>query len=167
MRKLIVGFSHSTKKFAPFSWLIRFWDKTPYSHVYFQFETSKNKVEIVYQASSTMLNYMSKDVFLTKNAVVEEFEFFIDDERYDFIMLNCMKSAGLEYSVKQVFGLVIADLFNMESNPLSDEKRYVCSEWVAEELQLLGYRFNKTLDLITPKDIYKVLKEQNPTCVSH
>jgi hypothetical protein len=159
MRKLIVGFSHSTKFFAPFSWLIRFWDRTPYSHVYFQFETTKTKIEIVYQASSTMLNYMSKDVFLTKNSVVSEFELFLTDEQYNLIMLNCMKSAGLDYSIKQIIGLVIANTFNLKSNPLSDEKQYVCSEWIAEQLQTIGYRFKKPLDLITPKDVFKVLSK--------
>lgn len=158
MKKLIVGFSHSTKEFSPFSKLIRMWDRTPYSHVYFQFETTKNKIEIVYQASSVMLNYMSKDVFLTKNAIVSQFELYITEEQYNLIMLNCMKSAGLEYSIKQIFGLLIARAFNLKSNPLSDEKRYVCSEWVAEQLQNIGYRFKKPLDLVTPKDVFKVLK---------
>ena len=159
MRKIIVGFSHSTKSFSPFSKLIRIWDGTPYSHVYFQFETTKNKVNMIYQSSSTMLNYMCKEVFLTKNAIVSEFELEIEDYQYDLIMLHCMKSAGLEYSVAQIIGMVIADLFNLKTNPFADEKKYVCSEWVAEQLQIVGYRFKKPLELVTPKDIHEILSK--------
>ncbi len=164
MRKITVGFSYSTKFFSPFSKLIRVWDGTKYSHVYFQFETTKNHINMIYQASSTMLNYMCKEVFVTHNAIVDEFELEIKDEHYDAIMFDCMKSAGLEYSIAQIFGLVLSNILNLKKNPFSDKKRYICSEWVSGELQLLGYRFNKSLDLITPKDIYKVLKEQNPKC---
>lgn len=157
MKNIIVGFSSSTKKFSPFSKLIRLWEGTDFSHVYFQFETSRNNVTIIYQASSTMLNYMSKEVFLQHNKVVSEFNLELSNEHYSELMLQCMKSAGLGYSIKQILGLAIAQVFRLKRNPFSDKEKYVCSEWVAEQLELCGFKFSKKLDLVTPKDIYELL----------
>jgi hypothetical protein len=159
MKELIIGFSHSTKTFSPFSKAIRLWDGTEYSHVYFQFRSDKYDVDMIYQASSTMLNYMSKDVFLQHNQVVCEIKIFITEEQYFKIMKDCMISAGLEYGVKQIFGIFIADSFNLDQNIFADPEKYVCSEWVAEELEYLGYKFTKPLDLIKPKDVYKALQD--------
>lgn len=159
MRIITVGFSHSTKKFAPFSKAIRYWDGTPYSHVYFQFESTVYSLDLVYQASSTMLNFMSKDVFLSFNAVVEEVEIQVTEEQYHLIMGNCIRSAGLKYAVLQIFGMALADIFKLDYNPFPDPEKYVCSEWIAEQLELLEYKFDKPLDLVTPKDINIKLKE--------
>ena len=159
MKTIIIGFSSSTKKFAPFCTAIKMWDGTEYSHVYFQFKSDKYDVDMIYQASSTMLNYMSKDVFLQHNEIIHEFKLEVTEEQYFKIMQNCMKSAGLEYGVKEIFGIFIADILNLDKNIFADPERYVCSEWVAEQLETLDYKFSKSLDLIKPKDVYKVLQD--------
>ncbi len=133
MRTIIVGFSHSTKEFSPFSTAIQWWDGTNYSHVYFQFESSKYDVDMIYQSSSTMLNYMSKEVFLMNNEVRKEFTLELTDDQYSSLMKKCMVSAGLPYAVIQIFGIVLADIFKL--------------------------KFDKDLDLLKPSDIYKVLDE--------
>lgn len=161
MRKIIVGFSSSTKKVAPFSKAIKWWDNCDYSHVYFQFESTKYDVDMIYQSSSTMLNYMSKEVFLLHNHIVHEFEIELTDEQYIVLMTNCMKSAGLAYGVLEIVGIFIADILNLTHNPFSDEEKYVCSEWVAEQLELLEYKFDKELELVKPIDVYMVLDYEN------
>ncbi len=161
MRKIIIGFSHSTKSFSPFSKALQWWDGVPYSHTYFQFESQTYSVEMVYQASSTMLNYMAKPVFCKNNETVREFELQITDEQYFNLMKDCMESAGLEYGIKQVFGILLADVFKLKKNYFSDKEKYHCSEWVAEKLQELGYRFDKELDLVKPVDIFLILDYEN------
>lgn len=159
MRKFTIGFSHSTKKFAPFSKAIIAWDDVPYSHVYFKFHSNKYEVNLIYQASSAMLNYMGEDVFLGINAVVKEFEIEVTEEQYDVIMKKCIVSAGLEYGLMQVFGLMLDDMFHIGRNVFGNDKQYHCSEWVAEILSTIGYKFSKPFDLVKPKDIYKLLSE--------
>jgi hypothetical protein len=161
MKKIIIGFSRSTKHFAPFSKAIQWWDDTNYSHVYFQFKSSKYDVDMIYQSSSTMLNYMSKHVFLHHNKVIHEFELEISEEKYDKLMKDCMESAGLEYGLMQVFGIIIAETFCLPENPFSDEEKYHCSEWVAEKLEDLDYKFDKELDLVKPIDIFECLNYEN------
>lgn len=161
MRKIIVGFSRSTKDFAPFSKAIQWWDGVDYSHTYFQFESQKYDVQMIYQASSTMLNYMSKPVFLLHNEVIREIEIEVTEEQYFKLMKDCMESAGLEYGLLQVFGIMIAESFSLQYNPFSDEEKYHCSEWIAEKLEDLGYKFDKELDLVKPIDIFELLDYEN------
>lgn len=161
MKTIIVGFSHSTKTFSPFSKAIQLWDKTNYSHVYFEFESIKYDVDMVYQASSTMLNYMSKDVFLLNNKVIKEFKLELTDEQYFNLMQSCMKSAGLKYGQLEIVGIVIAEILRLDYNPFADSERYICSEWVGEQLEALGYSFIKDLALLKPSDIYMELENEN------
>lgn len=162
MRTLTVGFSKSTKKFAPFSWLLKAWDRVPYSHVYFKFENNRNPdIPLIYQASSTMLNFMSVDVFKLHSEVVEEVELQVSDELYNDILRDCMKCSGMPYGLLQVFGTAIAEILNLNRNPLPGKKNeFVCSEWVARQMTKLGYRFHKSLDLVKPIDVYEALKTQ-------
>jgi len=157
MKLVTVGFSHSTKAFAPFSWGLKAWDQVPYSHVYFKFHSDKYDVDLIYQASSTMLNYMSEDIFLGFNAVVKEIQIEVTDEQYYKLMKKCMECAGLKYGTLQIVGILISDVTKIDRNIFSDPEKYHCSEWVAEQLEQLGYNFNKPLDLVKPIDIYKVL----------
>jgi hypothetical protein len=159
MRTVTVGFSHSLKRFSPFSKAIQYWDGVNYSHVYFQFEPNKYGIPMIYQSSETMLNYMSQEIFLKNNEVRKEFSVLVTEEQYDNLEKTCLISAGLPYGVMQIIGIVIADIFKLKQNPFPSKTKYICSEWVAVELEKLGYNFNKKRDLVKPKDIYKVLNE--------
>jgi hypothetical protein len=76
-------------------------------------------------------------------------------------MKTCMTHAGLEYGALQIFGIIVAEVLCLQQNPFADEHKYVCSEWVAEQLEILGHRFDKDLDLVKPIDIYDVLEYEN------
>jgi hypothetical protein len=160
MRKVKLGFSYSTSKFAPFAWAIKWWQKTEYSHCYTEFENRRHpELPLIYQASHDMMNFMSKEVFLTNNRIVEEFEIEISDEAYDNLMYKAIKIVGKPYGVKQIIGILIADLFNKKTNPfVTKADTYICSEWCAIVLEELGYVLPKDRNLLTPKDIHKVLK---------
>ena len=116
---------------------------------------------MIYQASSTMLNYMSKPIFLTHNEIIKEFTLELSNEQYFNLMKTCMSHAGLEYGILQVFGIIIAETLSLQENPFADEEKYICSEWVAEQLETLGYKFDKDLDLVKPIDIYDVLEYES------
>lgn len=163
MRTVVVGFSYSKKRFALFSQLIRWWDRTNYSHVYFQFESPKYNVQLIYQASSVMLNYMAKPVFQEKNEIIKEFEIEITDDQYFSLMKSCMLSSGRDYSTLQIIGIVISDILKLKNNPFPSKNEFVCSEWVAMQLVALGYEFEKSLDLVKPSDVYKVLESHEKT----
>lgn len=162
MRKLVIGFSKSTKKFAPFSWAIRLWDKTDYSHCYTQFENRRfPDLPLIYQASHDMMNFMTREVFLESNKVVEEFIVETNDEQHEKLLHEAMKMVGRPYGVKQVIGIAIADLLRLKKNPFTKkEKTYTCSEWCGIVLDILGYEIKKDRNLLKPSDIYAALKQK-------
>lgn len=162
MRTLTLGFSRSTKKFAIFSWALQAWDKVPYSHVYFKFENSRNPdIPLIYQASGTMLNFMSEEVFLEHNKVVEEYPLKVSDEAYNDILRDCMKFAGRPYGKWQIIGIALADILKLKKNLFANkDKLFVCSEWSAKQMKRLGYIFYKDNDLVKPIDINDAVKLQ-------
>lgn len=157
MRKIFVGFSKPKNQKAPFfSWAIRAIQGTKFSHVYCLTETKYN-IDIIYQASGHQVNFVSEEMFLTKNEVVREFCFNVSDEAFDKYMIFSLKNAGKPYGVKQIFGILLVQLFGLEKNPFADgTNKYVCSELVADilfEIGRLSYS-RDVLDKITPKTIY-------------
>lgn len=156
--KLIIGFSKPKNKIFPFfSWLIRLWDGTPYSHVYIRWNTSKND-KICYQASRGMVHFVGEKIFNKTIQPIQEFEFEIDENTYNKMVSFCIQNAGVSYGVLQILGIVFGDIF--KRNILSSgTNAYVCSELVGIILRdKLLISIDKNLDLVTPKDIYNVCK---------
>ena len=158
MRKIFIGFSKPKNKLFPiFSWAIRAFEQTKFSHVYVRHQT-KYGIEIVYQASGTQVNFENGDVFLNKAEVVREFEFEISDEAFDRYMFFALKNVGKPYSVLQVFGIALFSLFDLKKNPFSNgSKYYVCSELVSEILYEIGrFRYDRNVfDKLTPKSLFE------------
>ena len=155
-RKITVGFSKA-KGFKPFSWLIMWYGKTNFSHVYIKIDTRWN-TKLIYQASGHMVNFMGSRYFDDINKVVEEFELNITENDYNKLMEFCTYESGAPYSFKQIIGMVIADIFKLKKNPFSSQNKYVCSELV---LKAFNDRFkvqNDFFDLAKPRDIYYLVK---------
>lgn len=151
MKKITIIFSTASKGFVPFAWLIRLWEKTPYSHVSIKLNT--NHGDLIYQASHSMLNFMSFNNFLTINRVIKSFELEVTNQEYDIIMRWCIHTAGLPYAVKQVINVGLGKyIFKPDG-----EQRQVCSEVIGRILDKTGTKFKKPFDLLSPRDIYEVL----------
>jgi hypothetical protein len=159
METIIVGFS-THKKFGIFPWLIKKVEKTPYSHVYLKFYSSKLDRDVIYQASGTKVNFVGTEIFNRDSVVIEEFSIDISDEVKTKTMRFCIDNAGIAYGMKQVLGIGIVRffrLFNKEiKNPFSDGyKTEVCAELVGHILEdCLGNKLDIDLDTVGPKGIY-------------
>ena len=135
----------------------------PYSHVYVQFYSDSYERNLVYQASSTKVNFMGQEIFLKDNLVIAEFEVEISKESKKQIVQFAIDSCGKPYGMKAVFGLGIvriAELFGkIIKNPFrDDETTYVCSELGAYILEhYANVRLPKNYEDITPKDLYNCL----------
>lgn len=163
MSKFIVGFS-KPKKWKLGSWLIRKAYKTDYSHVYIKMWSEKYSRYIVYQASHTLVNFMSTAIFEQEAIVIKEFQLQITDDSKTKIMQFAIDNAGKPYGFLNLLGLGIkrgCELLGLTGrNFLSDQKHsYVCSELIAQilkEFHSLGQEI-KDSETITPKDIYEIL----------
>lgn len=162
MRKIKIGFSKSKKKFAFFSWAIRLFQKTPFSHVYVRRVAGFGE-EYVYQASGAMVNFMGIDTFHQLHEVIEEFEFEISAEDTRNLLRKSIRFAGRPYGRKQIFAILLAELFGIKSKSLQDQEyAFICSELVVDLMDAANIckkdSWGKSPDLVTPKDIYKKLK---------
>lgn len=124
-----IGFSRP-KKSKAFASLIMWAYGTPFSHVYVRFRSESYDRDLIYQASSVMVNFMGLEVFEEDNLIVQEFEIEIPDEKRIPLMQFMIDNAGRPYSLKQVLGLGFVRLCEMvgikTSNPVHSQD-YVCS----------------------------------------
>lgn len=131
MEKLIVGFS-TPKKWKPFAWLIMKAYGTPYDHVYVKFHSEYYNRDIIYQASSVMINFMGTHVFESENNIIAEFSVDMTPESKKALMVFAIDNAGKPYSMKEVLGLSVVRIAEMLgfkiSNPFkAGTDEYVCS----------------------------------------
>ena len=160
-RKLIVGFSKPQHRFFPiFSWVIRWVDKTEYSHVYLKFNSEFLKETLLYEAANGYVNFRSLELWNEKNKVVTEFEINMSDEQMQVLLKWCVRNSGKPYSVKQLVGIgwnYVRKAFNYPPKNIfkNEEDGIVCSEVLARILSVVyGIDTGIDFDLVDPRDIY-------------
>lgn len=160
MRKIIIGFSKPQNKKCPvFSWAIRAFDNTEYSHVYVKWVMKSGK-PIIYQASGHDVNFVGNKRFELKNKTIKEFSFDITDENFQIFLDWAVDESGAPYSIKQAFGIGLKKIFSLKKNPLQSSG-FVCSE-IAGRLLRDNLKLEiKDLDLVTPMDVYKLCEGYN------
>jgi hypothetical protein len=155
MRKITIGFSRSTKKFAIGSILIRWYMGTPYSHVYLRFESPAMERSLIYEAVGSGVRFVGFEKWKQHAKEVDSFEIWIEDENYKKLMQFCIDQAGDEYGFMQNLGIVWANIVKSKKNPLTSGEN--CSEAMGEVMELEGFDVNKDFNLLTPKDIHQIL----------
>lgn len=163
MENLKIGFSKSSKKFAPFSWLIMASEKTPYSHVYVKFWSNSLNRWIIYQASHSAVNFMGEALFNSEEIIIEEFSFTVAKPVRDNMMNFCMDNVGRPYGKLSALGLawvqIASYLGYSVHNPFREVgKTFVCSQLVATLLANSGVKLPVELDDMTPQDLYPIIK---------
>lgn len=155
---LIVGFSKS-KGFKPFSWLIRLFEGTKYSHNYLKISNNYFLDFDIYQASKNMVNHVVEKHFLEENAVVAEFSIPVDLEQKKAILNYARHKLGRPYSTLTIAGIFLSK-FGIHINSLfKGEQSYICSELVARALKdsgLLPTDIYLDIDKATPKQMYEI-----------
>ena len=160
MKKIKIGFSKPKGKWFPiFSWLIRLYEKTPYSHVYVRWGTRVG-FGICYHAASHFVHFLSDLIFLKKVYVIEEFEFEIDDQHFDQVLMFCLENCGREYGLLEVLGIPIMDLLKLEKNPFGEgEGKQYCAQLVARVLTVMGDETGFIADRVRLKEVYDFVKK--------
>lgn len=161
--KIYIGFSKpKNKKFPIFSWLIRLFERTPYSHVYIRWHSRGAGVDVCYEAAGTQLRFMGPEPFKSNIQPLHEYELEISKELYPKLLTYCMTNAGMDYGLKQAFGIALVKLFKLKKNPFADgRKSQVCSELVGNILQeVFQLNIGIDMDIAGPKDIDKYLKSK-------
>ena len=151
MRKVHIQFTSPKGKLFPlFSWAIRTFECTPYSHVRI-FWLSKRGKPRVYEASGSHVKLIGSHALnRVPVSVLHSYEFNLDDEQFKK-MIELLDYSHVDYGIWQIFGIAIARIFKLKRNPLSSGKNaMVCSELVAIFL-------NYVLDMDIPKEEFDLI----------
>lgn len=165
MATIKIGFSRP-KTWKPFAELIMFGYGITYDHAYVRYHSDFYNRDVIYQASSTMVNFMSPDIFEANNNIVQEFSFDITDDEHIAMVGFCMDNAGKPYGIKECFGLAWVRinklLFKKNiKNPFADGgTTYVCCEMAAtivEKFKSIQVPFD--LDSLDPKEFMEFMQQ--------
>lgn len=163
MDEFIVGFSRPKGGFEPFSWLIRLFTWSPFSHAYIKFYSAKYDRWLIYQASGLKVNFIGSVRFNAAEVICSEFSLPVSDDARLKTIKFAIDECGVPYGIKEIIGMcavLVCRMFGKKiKNPLSDgNASFVCSELIAEILNDIMTEQDK-LDPETssPKDVYNFL----------
>lgn len=164
MKTIQIVFTKSRKKFAIFSWLIRLFENTNYSHVAISMMDSDIDAPIFFQSSHTMVNCMGEYIFKKENEIVSSFEFEVEED----LLIECKKFAvkrlGIPYGKLSTLGLAWVQLNKLFgrtiTNPFNKTgETYVCSQFIAALLENTNIIDVYDLDDITPSCLYPIIEQ--------
>lgn len=140
-----------------FSWGIRAFQGTEFSHTYIKFYSSYYEEWMYFQASGTMVNFMSEEMFYKQNEVVEEFTIPICKEAKRQTIKKCIQKLGIPYGKLQILGIFL-EKFGVENRWKDGDHTYICSELIAEILkEIVKIDNSRSLDNLIPLDLYNIL----------
>lgn len=158
MYPLIVGFSKPRNRTFPIgSYLIRFYERSEYSHVYLRVYIPEVKKYVIYEAVGHGIRFISQDQWEKTAESVREFTVPISENQNRALVAECFNNCGKLYGFWQNIGIFIAEIFNLNHNPFTKYRN--CSEEVAKRLSDVGISFKKPINLISPKDLYEYFNE--------
>lgn len=162
MEKVIIGFSKPQNRTFPIgSWLIRLFQKTEYSHVYLKFHSESLDRELIYEAVGGGVRFVGQKVWESHAVEVKSYLIEVKPENKKILLQYCIDNAGIEYGTMQNLGIFLSSILGSKKN--LSEKGKNCSEVVGEILKLEGYIIKKDSNLLTPKDVDRILdgKDKN------
>jgi hypothetical protein len=155
MHKVFVEFTRPKDKMFPvFSWAIRLFEKTKYSHVRLRWDSVTGE-QLIYEASGSSVKLIGRYANAKHPVdVVHSYEFSLTREQYRK-MIGLFRYAGADYGVWQILGIAIAKLCGLKKNPFASGKySQVCSELVGYFFtEALGMNIGQDLDTATPRDL--------------
>lgn len=157
MKTVYLGFSTS-RRWKPFSALLKWWWDVPYSHVYLRWPTPWGFDEVL-EASSSSVSMVEYETWKKKNKVVEELKWEISREEWDKVMRELRAKTGTPYGYSQLLSMAIAELFRLDESPWGDgDASWVCSELAYKFLIIIGVEYpSYDIDSVTPKDVWDMV----------
>lgn len=160
MKLLQLGFSVPNHIKIPIvSWLIRLLMKTPYSHIYGRWYSKKYEEWNCFHATGASgVHMLGEPEFKRTVKPVRIYEMVLADEEHYEIVKFAIHNNGRRYAHKQNLGIWWSIVWALKENPFADgEVAQNCSELWGRILARRGVVFDKSFDLITPKDIEDAL----------
>lgn len=153
-----IQFTSPDKWFQPFSWGIRLFEGTKYSHVRLAWKSTSGE-DLIYEASGSSVKLIGRyAVDSHKVKIHHTYTLSLTREQY-IKMISLFRFASVKYGLLQVLGIAIAKILHLKTNPFdSGKQRQVCSELIGFFLiDVMSLHIEESLDLIGPKGIKEIL----------
>jgi hypothetical protein len=142
---IMIVVTSSPKKWKIGAELIKFYQKTKFSHV------AIIKGDLVFQASHGSVNCMHISVFLKDNVIIDRFYVPNDSVDMNFVKLQL----GKKYSLWQIVQIALDYITGIKITISNGNEKFICSEFVGKALRLKWVN-----EHTTPLEIAKYLKER-------
>ncbi len=158
MKTIVIGFSRSKSPWKIGSKIIQEVEKRDFSHAYIRYSCSITGVEVVSQASHGYVNEVSFEIFKEQNVIVEEYEMSLTREQFKSMLTFIQENKGRGYSQIQILLIGIKKILHIELDQYENrDMAYICSEFGARIMQVLGEKMPEHLDFLTPSNFREVI----------
>lgn len=162
MKKVYIIFT-APRRPSILSFLVRFWQKTKYSHIAFYFPAG-DYIEhgLIAEADNAYVRVCLSDNFFKETKVVKCYKLLISEESRRMMFNTAVKYMGFKYAMWENLGIVIAKILGRKTNPFgSSLDRLKCSEFVYYVFKETDKNFqsHKDIDLLDVKDIELLLEK--------
>jgi len=156
--KIYIGAS-TKKKFALFSYLVRWYSSKPYSHIYTRYQDPFTKQDIISESSHGEAHKILIDKWYLDNRIIEEYEIQCSEELFRAVLIRINQRLQAYYSFKNIIGVLIYDigLHRLAEYFRDGEEGTICSESASFTLSLFGITFNRPTDFVRPDHIINKL----------
>lgn len=160
-RCIIIGFSNPKMKYPLVSWLIKWFEKTPFSHTYVRFWWNEFQMDTIYHSSAYNIHFMNAEFFEAKHQPYEEYIIQVSEPKFAEIIRYSLKNAGRPYAWVELVGAGIARIFGWKNNPFADGvKTQMCTEIVGRILEeKLGYSIPGDINNLGLSQVWAMMKE--------
>lgn len=165
MYQLRIQFTVPAKRIKPLSWLIRRILGTRYSHVLARWNAAQGKVDVVWEAAGSSIRFLGPIAHADKYEVIHEFSVLLDKAEYARLIEYTHRYAHVTYGRRQLVGMLIARLFRLNYNPISQgEAEQVCSEAIYGLLNYVkGWESDINFDVYGPDKLEEWLVDKLST----
>lgn len=155
---IYIEFTTPRSKWALYSRIIRWVQKTSYSHVRLRFYYKKDAYVFEAIKGKVIFRHLKFDD-LTNVQIVHKFKIHTTEEQAKQIYFECFQMQGIKYSFLQALGIGIANLLNLKQNPFpNNETAQICSETVYRVLKnTCNIDIVLDAERIGPKELYNAM----------
>lgn len=149
-------------KLAVLSWLVRLFQGTPYSHCLLRWQ-NRHGLDVVYESSGTCVKFLGPRAAKDRYKIMKSYEVSLTKDEYQRFIDFCITYAGLDYGLRQVFGVALVYIFKLRKNPFADGTRsWACSEVIGRFFEdVKNESINLDLDVAGPREIDQYLARSN------
>lgn len=107
MNYLTIYFAKNTGKFVPLSWLIRWFQKSDYSHIILKFRSDSLDRDLYYDASGQGLNFKNQHEVFSHYEITDSFALEMTREQNILSLQWCIDNLHIKYGYAQIAYLAL------------------------------------------------------------